>query len=245
VKLLRDVLIACALAILCAVGVQAIVLLQAARESIEAATKAAAGADLMRVTLQAQLAGKYGLLSEMTAAARESRKTIDVLQKTSLAERAKVAAFSDASIQAVNDLDAVARNAATTVQSLQEATGRLGAVSVALEDDAKAAKPAIDNAAILLATLSAKSGDTFDRFGAMIGDVDARVKAFEGTERYVEETAKHLDGGASALEQALGFIRDDFAPRKLSFWARLADIVTHGALTAAWHWLPQRVSTVN
>src|SRR5689334_15737636 len=184
-KILREILV-CLLLIVCVgVGLQVMRLLKSSRQSTDALANTVEGVDLLRVTLQAQLLGKYGLLHELTAAARESRKTIDVLQKTSLNERIKVAAFSDASIRVVNDLDGVVRQSEMTVHSLQEAVERLGTVSTALKVDAEAAKPVLDGATVLLATLNAGSEKALDQTTAAVGDVRERVRAIEPIEANV------------------------------------------------------------
>lgn len=233
------------LLVACAVGVQACLLLQSLRASSDAATKATSGFDLLRVTMQSQLTGKYGLIAEATAAARESRKTIDVLQKTSLVERAKVAAFSDASILAVNDLDTVARNAATTVRSLQDAVAGLGGLSAAMEDDARAVRPGIDAAALLLSNLDARSGKVLDRVTATVGDVGERVRAVEQTQRNIESATGHVDGASAALERGLVYVADAFKPAKKSFWVHVLDQVTGGVFSLWLKWIPQRVREVH
>jgi len=237
-RLLREILVCLLLVVGIGVGLQVMRLLKSSRQSTDALAKTVEGVDLMRVTLQAQLMGKYGLLHELTAAARESRKTIDVLQKTSLTERMKVAAFSDASIRVVNDLDGVVRQSEATVHSLQGAVEQLGAVSTALKVDAEAAKPVLDGATVLLATLNTGSGKALDEATAAVGDVRERVRGIEPIER-------NVDAGTKSLAETLGFIRDNFAPKKRTFWMRLADTATSGMFSVFLHWLPQRVHEVH
>jgi hypothetical protein len=240
----KEILVCCALIALVAFLLQGALLLQDCRATTQASTKTLQGIDLMRVTIQAQVAGKNGLLSEATAMAREGRKTIDVVQKTSLAERAKVAAFSDASIRAVNDLDAVERDAVATVRALQEAVAELGGTATALTADAEAAKPTIVAATALLASVDKGSSLALDRTSQAIWNLDGKIQAITPIESDFQDAVKHIDGSAAELEQSLGYVRDSLKPTKRSFWESALDHVTGGLFGVWLHWVPQRVSEV-
>jgi hypothetical protein len=227
-----------------AVLVEAVFALRALTETVNTVNKTVSGVDLLRVVIQAHIAGKRGLIAELTAAARESRKTIDVLQATSLAERRKVAEFSNASIQAVNDLDVVARNGATAVRNLQNAVAGLGGAATALQVDVESAKPTINGATALLSTLNRGSDAVLSRGAETIGNLNALVVGATPTEQHLNNAAAHVDDGTKALAETLGFIRDDFSPKTRSFWVRLLDKGTSGMFSVLWHWLPQRVQEV-
>jgi hypothetical protein len=224
-----------------AVLVEAVFALRAFTVAVNTVNTTVTGMDLMRVVVQAQLAGKRGLIAELTAAARESRKTIDVLQATSLAERRKLAEFSDASIQALNDLDVVARNGAMAVRNLQDAMAGLGGAATALQVDVESAKPTIDGATVLLSTLNRGSDAVLTRSTETIGSLNALVVGATPIEQHLNSVAAHVDEGTKALAETLGFIRDDFRPTTKSFWVRLLDKATSGMFSLMLHWIPQAV----
>ena len=144
----------------------ALLLIQLARAAIELESAAADASTVLQSSNRAiadtekQLTGKYGLISEWTATARESRKTIDVLQATSLQERAKAAAFSDASTQVVTDLDGVVLQAKATVQSLQETVTGMGGAVASLKADTDAVQIGnyLGRGSTALATTTKSSG---------------------------------------------------------------------------------------
>ncbi len=216
-----------------------------ADDTATAATAAIVATNTTIADLDKQLAGKYGLINELTSAARESRKTIDVLQQTSLAERAKVAAFSDASIQAVNDLDAVARNGATAIQGLQGEVANLGRLATSLKGDSDAAGQTIAGATALLSTLDKGAGQALGSMNVAVGHVDALVASTSPAVQHLDHLSGELDDGGKSLAETLGFIRDDFKPAKKSFWTHLLDTATGGMFSVVLHWLPQRVEVVN
>lgn len=225
-KLAREILICVCLIALVGALIQGSLFIRSATDSADSLTKVAGGVDLMRVTLQSQLAGKYGLLAEATAAVRESRKTIDVLQKTSLAERAKVAAFSDASIQAVQDLDGVAVQARAAVGSLQGAVDGLGRTSAALTADAEAGKPVIDGAGQLLATLNSGSGQALDRVNGTIGHLDGLVMDAKPIEDHIDEASKTAAHATVETDKILTgaeeWLYNLEHPKKRGFWSEWA-----------------------
>lgn len=146
---------------------------------------------------------------------------------------------------AVNHLGSAASNGANAAQGLKGAVDDLGRLATALRVDAEAAKPAIDGATVLLATLNTGSGQALDKASVALGDVDERVKALEPIERSFESTSKHVDGASAYTEETLGYIRDNFKPSKKSFWVRLLDSATAGMFSVVLHWVPQRVHEVN
>lgn len=244
-KTTREILLGCVLIALVGLLLQGCFVLEDLRLTVQQSTKAVQGVDLFRLTLQSQLAGKYGMLAEATAAARESRKTIDVLQQTSLAERKKVEQLSDASIEAVRDLDAVARSGATAVQGLGQAVAGLGSTTAALQADAEAAHRTIEGATALVSTLNDGARSALDKTTETISHADALVVAASPIEDYVRSTSRHLDAGSKSIEETLAFLRDDFAPKKASFWMKLANAATGGAVAVLLHlWPVQRVHEV-
>lgn len=143
-----------------------------------------------------------------------------------------------AATAAVNNLGSAASNGADAARSLRGAVDQLGVVSAALKVDAEAAKPTIDGATTLLSTLNTGSGQALDRMSATISDTDELVKAARPIEA-------HVEAGTKSVAETLGFIRDDFSPKKKSFWVRLADTATSGMFSVFLHWLPQRVREVH
>lgn len=244
--LTREILVCLLLIAGAAVLVQSALFVGDCRGSAQASTKAVQGIDLLRITVQAQLTGKYGLLSEATAAARESRKTIDVIQRTSLNERSKVAAFSAASIAAVQDLSKVARSGSAAVEELRTTVAGIGSLAPALRRDSEAVGGTIEAATELLRTLDAGAKNTLDRSTETLSNVNALVVAAAPIEEHALSTSRHIDDGAKALSETLAFLREDFAPHKKSFWMKLGDIATNGLFSMLFHlWPAQRVRTVH
>ena len=138
----------------------------------------------------------------------------------------------------VEHLDAVAANSTVAVQGLQSAIGDLRGVTASLKDDSVSAGHAIDGAATLLATLNTGTGKTLD-------GINALVTGAEPIEQDMARTEKHIDGAAAETEEALGYIRDGFRPTKKSFWMKLADAATGGAVSFLMHLWPQRVEVVH
>lgn len=238
-RVLREILVCLLLVAAIAVLVRGMLFLEEAQTSLHASANRI---DLLVVGVDSLLTGRYGVLNQAAAVLRESRKTVDVVQATSLAERAKVTQFSDVSIQAVRDLDLVARNGATAVESLQGAAAGLGGAVAALRDDGERGGRVIDAAGQLIRTLDSGSGQALDSLNTAVQDAGGLLTDARPTVDHVNSMTGHLDDGSNSLAQTLGFIRDDFSPKKKSFWVRLADSVTAGMFSIALHWLPQRVT---
>lgn len=248
-KILRDILICVALIALAAFLVRGALLFQSAERLTDSGAKVASGVDLMRVTLQSQLLGKTGVVEELRQVLLQSRKTIDVLQKTSLAERAKVAAFSDASIQVVHNLDATVRSGTVAVQGMQEAIARLGGVAVALQSDAEAARPVLEGATALVATLNSGSGQALGRLQGALGDVDVLVKNAGPIEKNFEDTSASIAHGGSGadriLTDAAEYVHALVHPRKRGFWSEWAvALLGPGARVIIDHLWPIRVKVI-
>jgi len=244
-KLAKDLLICCALIALSAFLIHGAMLL-AATES------AMAGVDL-----SARLDRAEASLSETTrqlrALVQDSKDSLDdnyydvraQVETTSVILRSLSDTVDEVNKKllpsatvAVANLGSAASNGADAAQSLRGAVDGLGRLATALKADAEAAKPTIDGATALLATLDSGASVT-------LGDIDARVKALEPIQRNFESTSKHIDGAAANTEATLGFIRDDFSPKKASFWVKLANAATAGMFSVFLHWLPQNVHSVD
>lgn len=153
--------------------------------------------------------GKYGLIGEATAAARESRKTIDVVQQTSIEERKRVVEFTDASTQAVRDLDGTIKQAGSAVAGmradLDKLTGsadealkplavdlaRIGALTETLDGQVKSGGLAVNNVALELQA-------AIDDFDKLIADPNiGKIIANSA------DTSKHLAGAAETLDDVM------------------------------------------
>jgi hypothetical protein len=193
-----------------------------------------------------QVTGKNGLIEEYRQVALQTRKEVDAVQQTTLAERTTIEKTGEAVLQTVNDLDAVARNGATVIQALGETITELGGSVSSLKADTDAAKPAIEALSTLISTVSDGAGKTFDGADKTLVDVDALVIAARPTVNHVDSMSGHLDDGSKSLAETLGFIRDDFSPKKRGFWLNLLDKATNGAVSAIVSiFLPGHVKVVN
>lgn len=189
-----------------------------------------------------QLTGKNGLLEEYRQVALQTRKEVDAVQQTTLAERSTVAKTGDAVLQVVTDLDGVVLQSRSAVQSLQETVSGLAGTVASLKADTDAAKPAIDGATALLATLDSGSGKALGSVTGAVGHVDDLIVASRPTVDHLDSMTGHLGDGSKLLTETLGFIRDDFKPQKKGFWVNLLDKATGGLISVALTYLfPERV----
>ena len=160
-----------------------------------------------------------GVLAELTGATvearkavREARKTIDVVQATSLNERTKVTAFSDASIAAVDQLTATVKHSGAVLDAATDTVRGLDRTNAALQDDATAVGK-------LLGTLDASSQGLLDRSTETVGSLNATILALAPTVKNTNETTGHIDGIARDAE---AYVDNLVHPKRKSFWREWA-----------------------
>jgi hypothetical protein len=166
-------------------------------------------------------------LAEAALLLRSARLTVEAATAT-----------IEANTKTEHGLDAVEREAAGAVQSLHGALAETGQAIAALKQDGVAAQQTVDGATALLSTLSDGAGGELRRLAEATGNLNALVLS-------AQPTVKHVNDGTSYLAETLGFIRDDFRPKKRSFWVNLLDKATNGAVSALVSiFLPEHVQVV-
>ena len=248
-----------ALISICAVGVCACLFLQSvtkvskassgipaqATSVLQGVTTATQGlsevAGELKVTIKGlneSLNGKHGLkqlLYNVNLATAQIARTSTTVEIASKEEHATVLAANEELLGSMKELHLFIADAASQVSG---SDGVIPLVKDNLLKTKLAMEELTDSKGILVTSAStiAEAGKVFS---------DPHIAE---TFAHIDEMTDHLNGAAAETQETLGYIRDDFKPKKLGFWEMIArkglGAIPQGLIEFLLHKYPQRVKVV-
>jgi ABC-type transporter Mla subunit MlaD len=184
------------------------------------------------------LNGKHGIrqvLYNVNVLTAQIGRTSNTLRLASVEERKHAKEAGEKAIKALGEMQALIGE---TNRSLNGENGVLPALTADLTKTGGLLDQVQGDDGLLAAGAA-----TLNTAGAAIAELQPELKR---AAKNVGDMTEHGNGAAAHVEKTLGYVEASFAPKKVSFWGRVAASVLPFAVRQAFSYLmPERVNVVN